>query len=56
MDPLLDRSPYRLSEGEKALVVRSEGAITTPSDLEQIATLTGSWKLPPDCRDSRAVV
>jgi cobalt-zinc-cadmium resistance protein CzcA len=26
----------RLSEGEKALVVRSEGAITTPSDLEQI--------------------
>ncbi len=26
----------RLSEGEKALVVRSEGAITTPGDLEQI--------------------
>lgn len=26
----------RLSEGEKALVVRSEGAIRTPSDLEQI--------------------
>lgn len=26
----------RLSEGEKALVVRSEGAIRTPSDIEQI--------------------
>lgn len=26
----------RLSEGEKALVVRAEGAIQTPSDLEQI--------------------
>ncbi|XSG82117.1 MAG: efflux RND transporter permease subunit [Methyloligella sp. ZOD6] len=26
----------RLSEGEKALVVRSEGAITEPNDLEQI--------------------
>ena len=36
LDPLMARSPYRLSEGEKALVVRSAGAITTPSDLEQI--------------------
>ena len=31
----------RLSEGEKALVVRSEGAIQTPRDLEQIVLKIG---------------
>ena len=35
----------RLSEGEKALVVRSAGAITTPSDLEQIVLKTDGQRV-----------